>query len=65
MPETITDFFDPLDMEHLKSYRYLKENGQWPEEFWAKIKDLDFQKGLWNVGVTAKMTDAYLKLMLE
>ena len=32
-PETVTEFFDPYNVEHLKAYDHLCQTGSWPKGF--------------------------------
>lgn len=63
-PQTVADYFDPHNVEHVRAYNHLCKHGNWPTEFWIKISKLD-SPPLTVVEITGKMAQAWLKHMLE
>jgi hypothetical protein len=63
--QTVAGFFDPHNIEHLKAYKLLQQNGQWPDYFYQHLKGLDFQNGAWSILIANKMADAYIELILK
>jgi hypothetical protein len=60
MKQTIVDFFDPYNVEHLKAYRHLEKTGSWPKDF---IPDelMDGINIAWQVELLGKMSKAWLE----
>jgi hypothetical protein len=56
--KTILDFFNPLDIDHLRAYQHLQQKGTWPENFvpWDKI---EFGAN-WITELTTKMADLWV-----
>lgn len=52
----IVDFFNPHNIEHIKAYEHLDEEGCWPEGFISD--DIEFSTG-WNSLVESKMAKAW------
>ena len=52
------DFFDPLDIDHLRAYQHLQRKGSWPEGFidWDNI---DFEPN-WQLHLQSKMADLWV-----
>lgn len=61
---TITDFFDVESLEHIEAYNYLRKNKVWPEEFYDKIKNLEFPSGF-MLGIACKLAQKYIDDFLE
>jgi galactitol-specific phosphotransferase system IIB component len=59
---TIVDFFDPYNIHHLVAYRHLEKTGFWPEDFYPENVEWPM---IWQAALTAKMTEAWLKLAEE
>jgi hypothetical protein len=60
--QSIVDFFDPYNVEHLKAYRVLEKTGFWPKEFLPEddYKNMEWPL-IWQAALTAKMTAAWLE----
>lgn len=54
---TLSDWFDPYDIEHCRAYRFVEINGHLPEGFVPEHVDFDI---MWQVVVAAKMGQAWL-----
>ena len=54
----ILDFFNPLDIDHLKAYQYLQKKGKWPEGFidWDNI----VVDPNWQMILQSKMADLWV-----
>jgi hypothetical protein len=52
------DFFDPLDINHLRAYQHLQKNGTWPDTFidWDNI---EFEPN-WQFSIHSKMADLWV-----
>ncbi len=59
-PMNIIEFFDPRNMEHLKAFKSLQENGTWPAEFCEKYLGEMKIPTLWHYSLMSKIVDAYL-----
>ena len=60
MKQSIVEFFDPYNIEHLKAYRHLEKTGFWPEGF---VSD-EMMKNcpmLWQAELVAKLARAWLQ----
>jgi len=57
--KSITEFFNPYCMEHMKAYESLCKTGMWPIGF--ILGDMEFPSG-WQIGITAKIASAWLEL---
>jgi len=53
------DFFDIYNVKHLAAYKYLAENGSWPEGFIPENCDLS---PYWMYQIAEKMAVAYVEL---
>lgn len=62
---TIVEFFDPLDIQHVRAYDYLCNNAIWPEEFHKMLKDegIEFPSA-WQGSLAFKMADAWIEHVL-
>lgn len=49
---TITKFFDPYNVEHIKAYKELQVTGMWPDGFLPDKIDYDPH---WQIELQAKM----------
>lgn len=58
---TITDFFDPHNLDHIKAYSVLMDSGIWPNGFISE--DTVFPSG-WQCFLALKMTDAWMEYSL-
>ena len=57
--QTIAEFFDPYNVEHLKAYRHLEKTSFWPENFLpTELKD---ESSCWQVELVAKIARAWLQ----
>jgi hypothetical protein len=54
----ILEFFNPLDINHLRAYNHLQKSGTWPADFidWDNIK---FPPN-WHMLLQAKMADLWV-----
>ncbi len=52
-----TEFFDPLDIDHLTAYQHLQKNGTWPEGFIPQ--DIEFESN-WLFTIQTKMADLWV-----
>lgn len=53
----ILDFFNPIDIDHLKAYQHLQAKGSWPEGF---IPDrVDFTPN-WQMTLQSRMADLWV-----
>ncbi len=53
----ILDFFDPLNIDHLRAYQHLQEKGTWPTNFIPD--DVEFSSN-WQMMLQAKMADLWV-----
>lgn len=60
----LIEFFDPKNLEHIKAFEHLQQKGQWPLDFWEKIKDMEIPNS-WNYILYAKMADCWVEHMLK
>ena len=62
----IRDFFDPHNRAHVEAYHVLKTTGSLPTAFCEKLEaeGVEFTS-CWQVGVAAKMADAWVDYMME
>jgi hypothetical protein len=51
------EFFDPLDINHLKAYQHLQKTGTWPEGFIPKNIEMDVN---WYLLMQYKMADLWV-----
>ncbi len=51
------DFFNPLDIDHLRAYKSLEATGQWPVNFISD--DIEFEPH-WHVMLQVKMADLWV-----
>ena len=51
------DFFDPLDINHLRAYQHLQKKGTWPEDFIRN--DIEFDS-YWQMAIQSKMADLWV-----
>jgi len=54
---TLTEFFDPYSVEHLKAYRHLEKVGTWPPGFIPEKTDVE---PYWQVSISNKMAKAWI-----
>jgi hypothetical protein len=59
------DYFDVNNIEHLKAYRYLQNNGSWPKDFFANLPFSIEIGPHWNTLIKSKLADAYVDLKLS
>jgi hypothetical protein len=55
---TLTEFFNPYRIEHLKAYAVAKKTGFWPKDFIPSGITIDT---LWQVAILGKMADAWIE----
>jgi len=60
--KSITVFFDPHDLQHIKAYAELVDSGMWPKGF---IPDGTVLPSGWQTILAFKMTDAWMEHMLS
>jgi hypothetical protein len=60
--QSIVDFFDVNNVDHIKAYDTLEKTGMWPIGFISD--DINFPNN-WHILLTFKMTDAWIKLKLS
>ena len=53
----IIDFFNPLDIDHLRAYQHLQKKGSWPLNFIPG--DVEFN-GQWFTELQTKMADFWV-----
>lgn len=58
----ISEWFDPCNMEHLKAYSFLEDNGFWPDNFILKDLKMDAD---WQYLIRFKMAEAWLNYKLH
>jgi len=51
------EFFNPLDIDHLRAYQHLQKKGTWPANFIPV--DIEFDQ-FWQVMIQAKMSDLWV-----
>jgi hypothetical protein len=54
----IAQYFDPHDVDHVKAYQHLQEDGSWPEGFIPE--DVKAING-WRYLVDQKIIDAWIR----
>jgi hypothetical protein len=64
MQESIVDYFDIKNPEHIKAWKYLCEYGRWPKDFWELIRDKWFPL-TWQVTIISMMADEYVRQFEE
>lgn len=57
---TLTEFFNPYSVVHLKAYRHLEKKGSWPPGFIPEGMDTGAEIH-WRVALVAKMANAWLE----
>lgn len=55
--KTLTDWFDPHNMDHLKAYQHLRETGVWQEGFIPFYVVVD---PYWQFSLAEKMAVAWI-----
>jgi hypothetical protein len=50
----LIDFFDPKNIEHMMAFHKFQQQGHWPEEFWAQIKDMTIPNS-WHYMLSQKI----------
>ena len=55
---TIIEFFNPLNIEHLKAYKSLENTGVWPKGFLPD--DIEIPSG-WSWHIQSKIVEQFLK----
>jgi hypothetical protein len=58
----IQDWFDPDNVEHVKAYKHLRENGVWPVGFVPEHITLN---ACWVVAIIAKLADRWIDSKLN
>ena len=53
----ILDFFNPIDIDHLKAYQHLQSTGMWPEGFIPER--VDFSPN-WQMLLQSRMADLWV-----
>jgi hypothetical protein len=51
------DFFNPLDIDHLRAYNHLQKNGTWPKGFIPEDVEMDDH---WYMLMQTKMADLWV-----
>jgi len=51
---TLSEFFDPYNIEHLKSFKHLEETGTWPNEFFDSMETDVIQDAHWFITIQTK-----------
>jgi len=59
---TIIEWFDPTNIEHLKAFQEMFQEGFWPKDFIPK--DMKFPEG-WCIRLTSKLVNLYLEEKLR
>ena len=62
MQESLIDWFDPHNPEHLRAWRFLQESGSWPSGF---LPDNLYISRLWHVELTHQMAECWLEYALH
>jgi len=57
----IIEWFDPKNVDHLKAYRHLQDNGLWPEGFIPE--NMEFMAG-WQIFIASSMADEWIQYKL-
>jgi len=55
---TIVEFFNPMEIEHIKAYRYFEEHCHFPVGF--APDDIEYPK-LWQVSLISKLAQYWIK----
>jgi hypothetical protein len=58
----ITDWFNPLCLEHIKAYQHLRDKGSWPSGFLPK--EVDFPIG-WQTIIAFKLANEWVASVLQ
>jgi hypothetical protein len=59
----IVEFFDPYNIEHIRAYRHLQEQGMWPVGFIPEnVKKSPVPSG-WTILMVNKIADAWIDHM--
>jgi hypothetical protein len=58
----ITEWFNPLDKNHINAYKYLNKNGSWPKNFIPE--DIKFSLN-WQLTLLEIMTKEWLSLFKD
>jgi hypothetical protein len=53
----LIDFFDPLNIDHLRAYQHLQKTGTWPKGFIPDNMEFD---SLWYTMIQTKMADLWV-----
>jgi len=59
---SIIDFFDPYNIEHIKTYDTFRKTGIWPTDF--VTSDIDFPIG-WHSRIVCKIANAWADIALR
>jgi len=57
----IIGFINPLNLDHIKAYKFYRKNRKWPEGFLPKNAEKHFPTCAWQWFVDQKIVDAYLE----
>lgn len=58
---TLTEYFDPYNIDHIKAYRHLEKYGFWPEDFIPE--DIEIENN-WQISLLNKMAKAWIHYMI-
>lgn len=58
--DTIIEWFDPANPEHIKAYHHLENSGAWPTNFIPEYNSSFFPTG-WHLILQSKILDYYFK----
>jgi len=63
---TLSEYFDPHNINHLKAYKHLCHCGTLTPEFCDEIDDAGIVQEIgWQMGIAAKMADEWVKFKLS
>jgi hypothetical protein len=58
--DTIIEWFDPNNAEHIKAYHHLENSGAWPQDFIPEFNNKFFPTG-WHIMLQTKILDHFFK----
>jgi len=61
--KTFTEWFDPHNIEHIKAYRHLQQEGAWPSTFIKPSSAL--LETNWQILLAFKMANEWVKWKLQ
>lgn len=62
---TIVEFFDPLDIQHVRAYDHFHRTGEWPREFHELLKQNNIElPALYSISLWCLMAEKWIEHVL-